>query len=85
MTRSRPSFNAIPSLSRAATKDSVEPILDGQLCAGERFRKTGGSLIVIGSHRNDFFESAAKLGFGWPSSFPIVVWKPKGKSHGIQA
>jgi hypothetical protein len=34
---------------------------------------------------NGFFESAAKLGFGSPGSFPIVVWKRKGKAHGIQA
>jgi hypothetical protein len=74
-----------PSLSRAATKDSLEPILGRQLWVGERFRKPWGSLIVICAHGHGFFESAAKLAFGWPSSFPIVVWKRKGKSHGIQA
>jgi hypothetical protein len=74
-----------PSLSRAATKDSPEPILGRHLWIGERFRKSCGSLIVICGHHNGFFESAAKLGFGWPSSFPIVVSKRKGKSHGIQA
>ena len=74
-----------PSLSRAAIKDPLEPIPSGQLWIGEWFRKTGGSLIVICRHRNGFFESVAKLGFGWPSSFPIVVWKRKGKAHGIQA
>jgi hypothetical protein len=74
-----------PSLSWAATKDSLEPILVGKLWVGERFRKTCGNLIVICGHRNGFFESAAKLALGWPSFFPIVLWKRKGKSHGIQA
>jgi hypothetical protein len=83
MTRSRPSINPIRDFLRAAPK--TQPVLDGQLWVGEWFRKTCGSLIVICGHRNGFFESAAKLGFGWPSSLPIVVWKRKGKSHGIQA
>jgi len=53
-----------PSVSRAATKDSLEPILGAELWVGERFRKTSGSLIVICSRRDGFFESGAKLGFG---------------------
>ena len=62
MTRSRPSINTI---------------LGRDLRLGERFRKTPGSLIAICGHRDGFFESGAKLGFGWPSSIPIVVWTRK--------
>jgi hypothetical protein len=50
------------------------------------FRKTSGSPIVLWGHRDGFFASGAKLGFGWPSSAPIVVWqRKKGHQHGIQA
>jgi hypothetical protein len=85
MTRSRPSINAIRHFPGPRPKDSREPVLIEQLWVGERFRKTCGGQIAICGHRNGFSESAAKLALGWPSFFPIVLWKRKGKSHGIQA